>query len=98
MSVGCVIAEVALGVPLLPGESEYNQVSRIHALLGAPPRALLRRCRRAEHFFVVPPAANGASTGTVPRLREERAAVEPALVRYLPSDDLGALVDSAVCI
>ena len=28
-SFGCIIAELFLGLPLFPGSSEYNQVSRI---------------------------------------------------------------------
>ena len=85
-SVGCVIAEVAIGVPLLPGESEYNQISRIFSLLGAPPDSLLGRARRANDFFATDPR-----TGQ-PILRRERAEGEPALIRYLPTDDFPTLV------
>ena len=76
-SVGCVIAEVALGVPLLPGESEFNQLARTTAMLGAPPRALLSRGRRASDFFV--DLGHGD-----PLLLHERAQDEPDLVQYLP--------------
>ena len=88
-SVGCVIAEVAIGVPLLPGESEYNQISRIFSLLGAPPDSLLGRARRANDFFATDPR-----TGQ-PILRRERAEGEPALIRYLPTDDFPTLVQYA---
>ena len=85
-SVGCVIAEVALGVPLLPGESEFNQLARIHAMLGAPPRSLLSRSRRADTFYY-------ARGGGEPQLREERAREEPPLIRYVPHDAIDLLVD-----
>ena len=86
-SVGCVIAEVAIGVPLLPGESEYNQLARITALLGPPPAGLLARSRRAEDFFMVDERRQE------PVLRRTRAKDEPALIRYLPTDDFPTLLD-----
>ena len=33
-SLGCIIVELFLGLPLFPGTSEYNQVSRIVDMLG----------------------------------------------------------------
>lgn len=33
-SLGCIAAELFLGLPLFPGTSEYNQISRIVELLG----------------------------------------------------------------
>lgn len=33
-SVGCIAAELFLGLPLFPGSSEYNQLSRIVEMLG----------------------------------------------------------------
>lgn len=33
-SLGCIAAELFLGLPLFPGSSEYNQISRIVELLG----------------------------------------------------------------
>ena len=85
-SVGCVIAEVALGVPLLPGESEYNQLCRITALLGPPPDSLLERSRRADHFFILDERSGQLSLNT------ERASVEPPLIRYLPHDDFASVL------
>jgi len=33
-SLGCIAAELYLGLPLFPGSSEYDQVSRIVNMLG----------------------------------------------------------------
>jgi dual specificity protein kinase YAK1 len=33
-SLGCICAELFLGLPLFPGSSEYNQLSRIIELVG----------------------------------------------------------------
>lgn len=99
-SVGCVIAEVALGVPLLPGESEYNQLTRIVEMLGAPPRSLLDQSPRAEHFFELGPppralnghaARAGEADDDTPRLVRPRRN-EPELVRYLPYSQIGPLL------
>ena len=46
-----MLAELALGCPLLPGESEHNQLRRICRLCGLPSRHFLDRCRRADAFF-----------------------------------------------
>ena len=34
-SLGCIVGEFFLGLPLFPGESEYNQLCRIVEMLGA---------------------------------------------------------------
>jgi dual specificity protein kinase YAK1 len=33
-SLGCIAAELFLGLPLFPGSSEYNQIARIVEMLG----------------------------------------------------------------
>lgn len=33
-SLGCIVAELFLGIPLFPGANEYDQLSRILDLLG----------------------------------------------------------------
>ncbi|KAJ2341546.1 dual specificity protein kinase yak1, partial [Coemansia sp. RSA 2618] len=50
-SLGCIVAELYLGLPLFPGSSEYNQLSRIVDLLGTPPRSMLEKARRTDEFF-----------------------------------------------
>ncbi|KAJ2432963.1 dual specificity protein kinase yak1 [Coemansia sp. RSA 2522] len=50
-SLGCIVAELYLGLPLFPGSSEYNQLSRIVDLLGTPPRNMLEKARRTDEFF-----------------------------------------------
>jgi hypothetical protein len=50
-SLGCILAELFCGVPLFPGESESDQMSRITEVLGLPPRELLERGTRSKLFF-----------------------------------------------
>lgn len=52
-SVALVIAEAALGMPLLPGESEYNQLRRVAALIGPPPQELIRSAQRGAIYVLV---------------------------------------------
>ena len=33
-SVGCIAVELFLGLPLFPGSSEYNQITRIVEMFG----------------------------------------------------------------
>lgn len=33
-SFGCIVAELFLGIPIFPGISEYNQISKIVEMLG----------------------------------------------------------------
>ncbi len=35
-SAGCVLAELLGGAPLLPGQSDVDQLAKVHALLGPP--------------------------------------------------------------
>ena len=50
-SLGCVIAELFLGLPLFPGASEYNLLTRIVETLGSPPDAMLESASNAKKFF-----------------------------------------------
>lgn len=50
-SLGCILAELVTGVPLLPGEDEKDQLSCIIELIGLPPTSLLQQaapCRLKE--------------------------------------------------
>ena len=43
--------ELFLGLPLFPGSSEYNQVSRIVEMLGLPPTWMLEMGKQSGEFF-----------------------------------------------
>eukprot|EP00467_Chlorarachnion_reptans_P001058 CAMPEP_0114493850 /NCGR_PEP_ID=MMETSP0109-20121206/4330_1 /TAXON_ID=29199 /ORGANISM="Chlorarachnion reptans, Strain CCCM449" /LENGTH=897 /DNA_ID=CAMNT_0001670831 /DNA_START=413 /DNA_END=3105 /DNA_ORIENTATION=- len=49
-SIGCVAAELFLGLPLFPGVSAFNQVYRIVEMLGVPAE-LLRRSKKTKLYF-----------------------------------------------
>lgn len=50
-SLGCIVVELFLGLPLFPGSSEYNQVSRITEMLGMPPTWMLEMGKQSGEFF-----------------------------------------------
>ncbi|KAJ7522793.1 hypothetical protein O6H91_18G026700 [Diphasiastrum complanatum] len=51
-SLGCIAVELFLGVPLFPGESEYDLLKRMIETLGAqPPDHLLRNAKNAAKYF-----------------------------------------------
>jgi len=50
-SLGCVLAELFLGIPIFPGENERDQVIRITSVIGTPPGGLMQGSRRWRLYF-----------------------------------------------
>ncbi|KAH3665755.1 hypothetical protein OGAPHI_003943 [Ogataea philodendri] len=50
-SLGCIIAELFLGLPIFPGSSEYNQLYRIIQMLGMPPIWMLDMAKNSKNFM-----------------------------------------------
>ncbi|CAN3369647.1 dual specificity protein kinase Yak1p [Diutina catenulata] len=50
-SLGCIVGELFLGLPMFPGTSEYNQIWKIVDMLGAPPRHMIEVGRNSMNFF-----------------------------------------------
>ncbi|KAI0789116.1 kinase-like protein [Abortiporus biennis] len=50
-SLGCIAVELFLGLPLFPGTSEYNQITRIVEMLGIPPQQMLDNGKQTSQFF-----------------------------------------------
>lgn len=44
--VGCVMFEITALFPLFPGKDELDQISRIHSILGTPPKEIIQRIRK----------------------------------------------------
>ncbi|XP_023808072.1 dual specificity tyrosine-phosphorylation-regulated kinase 2 isoform X1 [Oryzias latipes] len=49
-SLGCILAELLTGYPLLPGEDEADQLACIIELLGMPSQKILDASKRAKNF------------------------------------------------
>ncbi|VVC99440.1 unnamed protein product [Leptidea sinapis] len=50
-SLGCILAELLTGFPLLPGEDEADQMACIIELLGMPPPRLIEQGKRSKNFI-----------------------------------------------
>lgn len=50
-SLGCVAAELFLGLPIFPGSSEYDLLCRICETMGTPPTEMLAKAPNANKFF-----------------------------------------------
>jgi len=50
-SLGCIAAELFLGIPIFPGANEYNQLFKIIDLLGVIPPELIKTGSRSSRFF-----------------------------------------------
>ncbi|CUM66885.1 uncharacterized protein PRCAT00004569001 [Priceomyces carsonii] len=50
-SLGCIVGELFLGLPMFPGTSEYNQIWKIVDMLGNPLRHMLDLGRNTSNFF-----------------------------------------------
>lgn len=68
-SLGCICAELFLGLPVFPGHSEYDQVCRMCEVLNLPPTSLLDAGRNTKRYFrkeelKLPEGAEGPSTSS----------------------------------
>ena len=51
-SLGCICAELYIGIPLFPGSNEYDQIFRIVQLLGLPPQHMIHEGRLRDKLFI----------------------------------------------
>jgi dual specificity protein kinase YAK1 len=51
-SLGCICVELFIGIPLFPGECEYNMLARIFEVLGPPPLEMIQACRHKDRYFI----------------------------------------------
>ncbi|KAJ3359769.1 dual specificity protein kinase yak1 [Allomyces javanicus] len=93
-STGCIAAELFLGLPLFPGTSEYNQVSRIVDMLGMPPTYMLEVGKNAKTFFQKLADAPNAKYRLKPRdqYARERNTTEQPSKRYFAGTTLRDVV------
>ncbi|ELP87613.1 serine/threonine protein kinase ppk15, putative [Entamoeba invadens IP1] len=58
-SAGCICAELILGIPLFPGNSEYNELYKITDMLGQPPDYILDQGAATQNFYNKLPTLSG---------------------------------------
>ncbi|KAK2953119.1 putative Dual specificity protein kinase YAK1 [Blattamonas nauphoetae] len=84
-SVGCIVAELFLGRPLFPGQSEYDQIRRISLMLGNPPQEMLMKGKSSGKFCVIDPSISGRiRIATVPEFAKKSGEMfQPRQYNYL---------------
>ncbi|PVU89294.1 hypothetical protein BB561_005448, partial [Smittium simulii] len=90
-SVGCIVAELFLGLPIFPGTSEFNQVSRIVELLGVPPVEILETAQRKTYFFKRI-GSNKWRIKTIEEFSKDTGISESIGKKYFPADNLFDLI------
>jgi serine/threonine protein kinase len=50
-SLGCILIELYIGVPIFPGESESEQLMLLMEVIGLPEMDLLEISQRRSNFF-----------------------------------------------
>ncbi|KAG0302110.1 Homeodomain-interacting protein kinase 3 [Linnemannia gamsii] len=104
-SVGCIAAELFLGLPLFPGSSEYNQLSRIVEMLGMLPTYMLEIGKTAHEFFEQVRPEHLSHNYNVPALKRyrlksmetysrEHNVVEQPSKRYFQATSLPDIINS----
>ena len=51
-SIGCILGELYLGTPIMPGNSSYDQLNKINILIGECPQEMIETCNRRDKFFI----------------------------------------------
>ncbi|KAK2957790.1 putative serine/threonine protein kinase [Blattamonas nauphoetae] len=94
-SIGCISAELFLGRPLFPGQSEYDQLRRITNMIGPIPADMIRRAKAVKKYYVNDPdAPSGKRFMTI----QEHAKLtsdlfQPRVYSYI-SDTIETTIDS----
>ncbi|CDH60252.1 kinase-like protein [Lichtheimia corymbifera JMRC:FSU:9682] len=96
-SLGCIATELFLGLPLFPGSSEYNQVSRIVEMLGVPPNYMIEMGKNAHRYFERYIDENGEKKYRLRSLEQysrEQGKMEQPSKRYFSAKTLPDLINN----
>ncbi|KAI7874648.1 kinase-like protein [Lichtheimia hyalospora FSU 10163] len=96
-SLGCIATELFLGLPLFPGSSEYNQVSRIVEMLGVPPNYMIEMGKNAHRYFERYMDENGEKKYRLRSLEQysrEQGKMEQPSKRYFSARTLPDLINN----
>lgn len=51
-SIGCILGELYLGTPIMPGSSSYDQLYKIKTLIGECPQYMIEHCKKKDKYFI----------------------------------------------
>ena len=89
-SLGCISAELFLGLPLFPGSSEYNQVTRITNMLDLPSLDMIKKGKTAKKFFNI--SKYGCSLKELTQFQIEEKCIEQPSKQYFPGKTLNEVI------
>ncbi|KAJ3081806.1 dual specificity protein kinase yak1 [Rhizoclosmatium hyalinum] len=93
-SLGCIAAELFLGLPLFPGTSEYNQICRIVGVLGMPQQWMCDKGKNAKNFFVKREGSVGYQLKTIEEYVRDTGLTEQPSKRYFAGNTLEEIINS----
>ena len=101
-SLGCIAAELFLGLPIFPGASNYDQVVRIVETFGQPPKHMLDVGKDSALYFERQVAGRQADGSTATRwtlksreqYSQDIGKPEPPSKKYFNSTDLTEIIMS----
>lgn len=102
-SLGCIASEIFLGLPLFPGTSEYNQLSRIIEIMGylffnlsMPPSYMLQNGKSITQFFNKMEYQNGTtySLKSLEQYMKETSKEEQTSKKYFKGSSLPDIINS----
>ncbi|KAI8343347.1 kinase-like domain-containing protein [Chlamydoabsidia padenii] len=99
-SFGCILLELFLGLPIFPGTSEYNQLSRIIDTLGLPPNHMIEQGKHGARYFNIKKSHNGQVSYTFKSRKQyssEQKKQEKQTKYYFGSTQLDSLIMDFPC-
>ena len=92
-SLGCIAAELLIGIPLFPGANEYNQLFKITSMLGPVPSRMVEKGANAGKYYRADADVLGKYRfKTVAEFERDSGIPIPDDKRYIKYDSLDELV------
>ncbi|KAI8885630.1 kinase-like protein [Backusella circina FSU 941] len=91
-SFGCIVAELFLGLPIFPGNSEYNQLTRITETMGDIPNHMILSGKYGHRYFNHSRKEDTYTLKDISQYSEERQKSEKPSKRYFSTFNLDRLV------
>ncbi|KAK9466157.1 kinase-like domain-containing protein [Lipomyces arxii] len=93
-SLGCILAELHVGYPILPGENEQEQLGCIMEVFGPPEPALIQKASRRKLFF----DTNGRPRIVISAKGRRRVPSSKSLATVLRTDNAAFIDFIAKCL